>query len=139
MIITALSVAAALAEAPPQEYPSRLMMDPTHEYAWVEVVEKEGARVWWDRNAKGSIFFERREYPVVLVRVHTNASGAPSFQADLGYAVDCDNNQIATIKGYFPWRKGDVEWELKFRPWPDPDSEGIHALMREVCSEGSTK
>lgn len=136
MIIAVLSMAAALAAAPPDDKPSRLILDSDHQTAWVKVDEKKGLQVWWDRNAKGTIFFEQREYPVVLLRAFSGGDGELGLQADIANAVDCENNQIATIKGYFPWRKGDVEYGLKFDHWPAADREEIHALMRETCSEG---
>ena len=135
MIIASLALAALLTAAPPDEKPSRLVLDPEHQPAWVKVDEKEGLQVWWDGNAKGTIFFEQREYPVVLLRAFSGGDGKLGMQADIANAVDCENNQIATIKGFFPWRKGDVEYDLKFGLWPDPAKEGILMLMGQVCGK----
>ncbi|MFM2410193.1 MAG: hypothetical protein RL481_1021, partial [Pseudomonadota bacterium] len=105
-MIASLIAAAMVSAAPPNDNASTFILDSAHQPAWVKVDEREGLKIWWDSNAKGSIFFEQREYPVILLRGFSYFKDEPMIQADMVKAVDCQTQQIATMKNYFPHQKG---------------------------------
>jgi hypothetical protein len=138
-MIPSMFLAASLLAAPPNGNASTFIIDSAHQPAWVKVDEKEDLKIWWDSNAKSSIVFEQREYPVILLRGFSYFNNEPLIHMDTVMAVDCETNQVATMKNYFPYQKGMVAEGLKFRAWPDPDREEIHTMIGDVCGEGWAK
>jgi hypothetical protein len=125
----------ALAAAPPDEHGTSNWVNFDHRHEWVQLDSSDKASVWWDRNAQGSVKYQDREYPTVLLRVIFEPGASPFGRMESVNAVDCSSGLIATVKANADARSNFLHQEPEFRAWPDPDRQEVRALMRAVCGE----